>query len=142
MLQVELIKAGGVGAQTPPPDERPYFTAAHWAAREEPYDPPAPDSENDLYVMKFGKRKAKAWPRSNHGFEHEKAKVRKRLRRMKEHMKELKRRHRQFKGPEAGEIINSDDEARFSWVKWLNPQDGKAYVRARAAADAGGQHYQ
>jgi len=128
MLQVELIRDGR--AQTPPPDERPYFTAAYWAAREDPYDPPTSDSENDLYVMKFRKRKAKAWPRSDHGLEHEKAKVRKRLRRMKEHMAELKRHHRVFKSPAAGEIINSDNEEDFSWWKWLNPQDGKEYVRA------------
>jgi len=58
MLQVELIRTGG--AQTAPPDERLYFTAAYWAAREEPYKPPTSDFENDLYLMKFGKRKAKA----------------------------------------------------------------------------------
>jgi len=81
-------------AQTPPPDERPYFRAADWAAREDPYNPLPSECENDLYIVKFGKRKAKAWPRSNDGFEHEKAKVRKRIRRMQKHMKELKRRHR------------------------------------------------
>jgi len=140
MLQVKLVRAGG--AQTPPPDERPYFTAGDWATREDPYDPPLFDSENDLYIMKFGKGKAKAWPRSDHGFEHEKAKVHKRIRRMQKHMKELKRCHWVFKGPVVGEIINSDNEADFSWPKWLNPQDGKEYVRARVAAVAGGQHYQ
>jgi len=139
MLQVELVRAGG--AQTPPPDERPYFTAADWAAREDSYDPPPSDSENDLYIMKFGKRKAKVWPRSDHGFEHEKAKVRRHIRCMQKHMKELKRCHRVFKGPAVGEIINLDNETDFSWLKWLNPQDGKEYVRARAAAVAGGQHY-
>jgi len=139
MLQVELIRAGG--AQTPPPDERPYFMVAYWAAREDPYNPPASDSENDLYVMKFGKRKAKVWPRSDHGLEHEKAKVRKHLRHMKDHIAELKRCHRVFIGPAAGEIINSDNEEDFSGLKWLNPQDGKEYMRERAAAVAGGQHY-
>jgi len=92
--------------------------------------------------MKFGKRKAKAWPRSDHGFEHEKAKVRKHIKRMQKHMKELKRRHWVFMGLAAGDIINSDNEADFSWLKWLNPQDGKEYVRGRAAAVVGGQHYQ
>jgi len=115
---------------------------AHWAARKDPYDSPVSDSENDLYVMKFGKRKAKAWPRSDHGFEHEKAKVCKHIRRMQEHMKELKRCHRVFMGPAVGEIINSDNEEDFSWLKWLNPQDGKEYVRGPAAAVASGQHYQ
>jgi len=118
------------GAQTLPPDERPYFTVADWAAREVPYDPPLSDSENDLYIMKFGKRKAKAWPRSDHSFEHEKAKVRKCIRQMQKHMKELKRHHWVFKGPAAGEIINSDNKEDFSWLKWLNPQDGKEYMMA------------
>jgi len=44
-------------------------------------------------------------------------------------------------GPAAGDIINSDNEADFSWLKWLNPQDSKEYVRGRAAAVTGGQHY-
>jgi len=57
MLQVKLVRAGG--AQTPPSDEQPYFTAADWAARQDPYDPPPSDSKNHLYIMKFGKRKAK-----------------------------------------------------------------------------------
>jgi len=33
-------------------------------------------------------------------------------------------------GPAAGEIINSDNKEDFSWLMWLNPQDGKEYVRA------------
>lgn len=37
-------------------------------------------------------------------------------------------------GRRAGEIIDSDHESRFIWIKWLNPQSGKEYVRARAAA--------
>ena len=32
--------------------------------------------------------------------------------------------------------MDSDDEGGFSWLKWLNPQDGKSYVRARASANA------
>jgi len=57
-------------------------------------------------------------------------------------MKELKRRHWVFMGSAVGEIINSDNEEDFSWLKWLNAQDGKEYVRGRAAAVAGEQHYQ
>ena len=79
--------------------------------------------------MKFGKRKAKAWPRSDHDFEHEKAKVRKHIKRMQKYIKELKRRHWVFMGLAAGDIINSDNEEDFSWLKWLNPQNGKEYVR-------------
>jgi len=45
-------------------------------------------------------------------------------------------------GLAAGEIINSDNEKDFSWLKWLNPQDGKEYVRGRVAAVTGEQHYQ
>jgi len=140
ILQVELVRAGG--AQTPPPDKRPYFTAAYWAARKDPCDLPVSDSENNLYVKKFGKWKAKAWARSDHGFELEKAKVRKYIRRMQEHMKELKRHHWVFMGPVVGDIINLDNEEDFSWLKWLNPQNGKEYVRGWAAAITGGQHYQ
>ena len=39
-----------------------------------------------------------------------------------------------FKGPKHGDIIDSDDEDLFSWVRYLNPQSGKGYVKARAAA--------
>ena len=67
--------------------------------------------------MKFGKRKAKGWPRGDHGFEYEKAKVCKRLRCMKDHMAELKRHHWVFMGPAVGEIINLDNEEDFSWLK-------------------------
>jgi len=79
--------------------------------------------------------------RSDHDFEHEKANVCKHIKCMQKHMKELKRCHWVFMGPVAGDIVNSDNEADFSWLKWLNPQDGKEYVRGRAAAVTGGQHY-
>jgi len=140
MLQIELVRAGG--AQPPPPDKWPYFTVANWATKEDPNDPLLSDSENNLYIMKFGKHKAKAWPRSDHGFEHKKAKIRKGIRHMQKHMKELKRRPWVFKGLVAEEIINSDNKEDFSWLKWLNPQDEKEYVRVRAAVVAGRQHYQ
>jgi len=38
--------------------------------------------------------------------------------------------------------MNSDNKEDFSWLKWLNPQDGKEYMRTRAAAVAGGEYYQ
>ncbi|KAF8438320.1 hypothetical protein BGX38DRAFT_1273711 [Terfezia claveryi] len=59
----------------------------------DPYDSVASDSENELYLIKFGKKKPKAWLRTNHSFD-------------------------------------------FSWLKWLNSQDGKSYVRARPLARA------
>ena len=37
-------------------------------------------------------------------------------------------------GRRAGEIIDSDHESQFVGIKWLNPQSGKEYVRARTAA--------
>jgi len=76
-------------------------------------------------VIKFEKRRAKAWPRSDHGFEHEKRKIHKHIRCMQEHMKKLKRYHQVFMGPAAGEIINLHNAQDFSWLQWLNPQDGK-----------------
>ena len=35
------------------------------------------------------------------------------------------------------EILNSGDELILGWIRRLNPQDGKAYIQARAAARAG-----
>ena len=37
-------------------------------------------------------------------------------------------------GRQAGEIIDINHEPGFVWIKWLNPQSGKEYVRARTAA--------
>ena len=65
--------------ETPPPDEREYFCKDQFDLVDETYDSVVSDSENELYLMKFGKHKMKAWPRTNHGFEHSKAKIRKRI---------------------------------------------------------------
>ena len=35
------------------------------------------------------------------------------------------------------EILDSEDELTWSWIRGLSPQDGKAYILARAAARAG-----
>ena len=40
-------------------------------------------------------------------------------------------------GHRAGEIIDSDHESRFVWIKWLKPKSGKEYVRAHTAAKIG-----
>ena len=77
----------------------------------------ASDSENELYLIKFREKKAKAWPRSDHGYENEKAKCCKRINRLKIHLQELKKRHRKYMGRRAGEIIDSDHESRFILIK-------------------------
>ena len=88
MVQVQIITAGEEGQQTPSPDDRLYFgkdafdTKVGW----DDYDPAVSDSENELYLIKFGKRKARAWPRCDHGFEHQKARCRMRLIRIRNHL--------------------------------------------------------
>ncbi|KAF8415070.1 hypothetical protein EV426DRAFT_701827 [Tirmania nivea] len=112
MLQVEVSKDRGTRDQTPRPDDRGYFPMDKFNLSDDTYDPVVSDSENELYLMKFGKRKGKAWPRSDHGWEYERAKRQKRIARLMKHKKELKRCHR----------------------------DGKGYVRARAATRAAGRY--
>ena len=60
---------------------------------------------------------------------------------MKKHLEELKRRHRAQKGIKPDEIIDSDQEDVFDWIKWLNPQDGKDYIRVHLAAREGFETY-
>jgi hypothetical protein len=79
MLQVQLNNTIGRAAQTPPPDERIYFLRKRFDAADALYDPLPSDSENELHLITFGRRKVKAWPRTDPGFEHEKAKVHKRI---------------------------------------------------------------
>jgi hypothetical protein len=144
-LMVQLQLASQVpkedDPETPPPDEREYFNENHFDIEDTTYDPAVSDSEDELYLMKFGKRKAKAWPRSDHGFEHKKAKMRKRMNRMRKEFVETKKRHKKFMGPKADEIVDSDEEEVFSWMRWLNPQSGKDFVRARAAAQSAADAY-
>ena len=137
MVQVQIITAGEEGQQTPPPDDRLYFGKEVFdtKAGRDDYDPAVSDSENELYLIKVGKRKARAWPRSDHGFEHHKVRCRMRLIRMRNHLEEVKRRDKKFMRPKKGKIIDRDDDG-FKWLKWLNPQDGKSYVGARAGAKA------
>ena len=137
MVQVQIITTGEEGQQTPPPDDRPYFgkDAFDTKAGRDDYDPAVSDSENELYLIKFAKKKARTWPRSDHGFEHQKARCQMRLIRMRNHLEEAKRRHKKFMRPKKGKIIDSDNDG-FKWLKWLSPQDGKSYVGARAGAKA------
>ena len=135
MMQVHVNRTDPA-VQTPPPDEGRYFRNGEFPLMvpEDAYKPVASDSKNELYLIKFGKKKAKAWPQSDHVYENEKAKCCRRINRLIIHLKELNRRHRKYMGRRAGEIINSDHESRFVWIKWLNPQSGKEYVRARTTA--------
>ena len=136
-LQLNRINSD---SETPSPDGRRYFTQDEFPTTipEEPYDPVTSDSDNELYLINFGKKIAKAWPRSDHGYDHEKAKCRRRINRLTIHLKELQKRHRIFMGPRESEIVDSNNESHFIWVKWLNPQSGRAYIRARAMANEAG----
>ena len=98
--------------QTPPPDDRDLFAEDQFDATDKTYDPLVSDSDNQLYVMAV-KKKAKAWPRSDHGFENEKAKCRKRISRLRRHMHELKTRHQAFMKARKGERIDSSDDDNF-----------------------------
>ena len=55
---------------------------------------------------------------------------------MRKHWEEVKRRHKRFIRLRNAQIVDYDDKGGFSWLKWLNPKDGKSYIRARASANA------
>jgi len=76
-LQVELARQ----AQSEPPDNCPFFPKDVFGNPEPAaqYDPPVSDSENDRYIRACGKAKRKMWPKSDKGFEHQKAMTRKRI---------------------------------------------------------------
>jgi hypothetical protein len=104
---------------------------------EEPHDPVTSDSDNELYLIEFGRKKPRGWPRSDHGFEHEAAKTRKRIRRLKKHLVTLLEKHRKLLGHRRRrELINYNDELLIQWIVILNPQNGKEHVTARDAARA------
>ena len=56
---------------------------------------------------------------------------------MKLHLENVNERPKAFMKDQTDEILNSGDELILGWIRRLNPQDGKAYIRARAAARAG-----
>jgi len=126
--------------ETPPLDELVYFRKDQFDLVDKTYNPVVSDSENELYLMKFGKSKAKAWRHTDHEFEHSKAKIWKRITRLRKPLQEVQACHKKFKGAKKNEIVDSDDDDVFSWVRWLNPQRGKDFVKARAAARAGAHH--
>jgi len=100
--------------ETPPPDEREYFRKDQFDLVDETYNPVVSDSKNELYLMKFGKRKTKAWPSTDHGFEYSKAKIWKRITRLRKHLQEVQACRKKFKGATKNEIVDSDDEDVFS----------------------------
>jgi len=126
--------------ESPSPDERENFRKDQFNLVDETYDTVVSDSANELYLMKFVKRKAKAWPYTNHGFEYSKTKIRKRITRMRKHLQQVQAHHKNFKSAKKNEIVDLDDKDVFSWVQWLNPQSGKDFMMARAAARAGEHH--
>ena len=128
----------GAWHRTPPPDNHVHFTKEDFDLKpNETFDPVPSDSEHDLYLIKNVKRKVRAWPCSDHSFETEKPKIRKPISRLKLHLEKVKLRHKPFMKDQNDEILDSGDELTWSWIPWLNPQDGKSYIRARATARAG-----
>ena len=47
---------------------------------------------------------------------------------------ELEKRHKKFIGPKKAKIVDSEEEEVFRWIQRLNPQSGKDFMQARAAA--------
>ena len=133
LFQLQFAKVDRVN-ESPSPDNRAYFAEDEFVPVDDPYDWVASDSDNDLYLIKWGRRKAKSWPRSHHGFDHEKARCRRKLGEFSHQLDEVKGHHRAFKIPKQAEIIDSDDEDLFSWIRFLNLQSGKGYIKARGAA--------
>ena len=138
-FQLQLNKTGS-HSETPSLDGHQYFKKDEFPATipKEPYNPVTFDCDNKLYLINFGKKKAKAWPRSDHGYEHEKAKCRSRINCLTIHLKELKTHHCTFIGPRQSEIVDSDNESHFIYVRWLNSQSRRAYIRAPAVAKKAG----
>ena len=109
------------GNESPPPYDWAYFAENGFVPVADPYDRVASDSDNDLYLIMWGRRKAKSLPRSDHGFEHEKAKCRRKLGEFCHQLEKIKGCHRAFKGPKLAETIDSDDQDMFSWIRFVNP---------------------
>jgi len=100
--------------QSAPPDDREHFAGDEFVPVDDPYDRVASDSNNDLYLIKWGRRKAKSCSRSDHGFENEKARCRRKLGEFHHQLKEVKGLYQAFKGPKQGNIIDSDHKDLFS----------------------------
>jgi len=145
-IQVQLARDDGT-AQTPPPDDQPYFPADCFVGPDPAtlYDVPVLDSENARYLRAMGKGKKKAWPKSDAGFEHQKAMTKKRICRLKRHLEALKEKHKEFYGEKYDtQVIDSEDDGEpsvyFQYNAWLNPQSGAEWVESRNAVITGVVH--
>ena len=96
--------------QSPPPDPCPYFPQDRLPISDVPHDPVTSDSYNELYLLQFGKKKQKIWLRADHGFELEKAKVRKQIRCLQSYLDEVKDRHKKLLGAEYNDVIDADSD--------------------------------
>ena len=109
------------------------------------YDVPVSDCENERYLKAIGKRKKKAWPKSDAGFEYQKAMTRKRIRHLKRYLEALKDKHKEFYGDRYdAQVIDSEDDGEpseyFEYTAWLNPQSGAEWVDSRDAVIMGVVH--
>jgi len=145
-IQVQLAWGDGT-AQTPLPDDRPYFPADRFVGPDPAtiYDVPFSDSENERYLRAMGKGKKKAWPKSNAGFEHQKAMTRKRICRPKRHLEALKDKHQEFYGDRYNvQVIDSKADGEpskyFEYNTWLNPQSGAEWADSRDTVIMGVVH--
>jgi hypothetical protein len=119
---------------TPPPDDGPYFPV-DFLDVPEVYDDPAEDSDN-LRRNLAGVAK-RTFPRTDEKFEERKARIRQRIRRQKDALRVMKRKHRE-KYPNANVIDSDADE----WDEFITdfrprPTTGKEMLAARRAAIAG-----
>jgi len=73
------LASGDRANESPPPDNRQYFAEDEFLPVDDPHYRVASDSDNKLYLIKFGRKKAKSWPRSDNGFESEKVRCRQKL---------------------------------------------------------------
>jgi hypothetical protein len=134
-MQVQIHKSDGTPDATPPPDERRYFEASVF----KPLDPavdfyyaPENDSDAAAYFLATGKRKKRAWPRTDGGFEMSKYDARRRKSRWTKSLTVFKTKQRALVGPNV-RIYDSDDD-EFQWMLWLNPKTPDEWVRSRRAA--------
>lgn len=148
-LQVQIFSRVGAAA-TPEPDDRPYYDEDKFdevpIAAADVYDPAASDSDDEEYLIAKGRRRKRAWPKTDVGFETQKAKLRKRIKRLKTKLTDMKNRHATFmdnSGLDSTDILDSDDDNEwpFYFADYLNPQSGADWVDCRTAATDGADAY-
>jgi len=101
LFLLQLAKADRAN-ESPPPDDRGCFAEDEFVPVNDPYHRVASNSDNDLHPIKFGRRKAESWLRSDHGFESEKGRCRRKLGEFCLHLEEVKASHQAFKGQQLG----------------------------------------